>query len=600
MLEALHRRADELGSRPAFRVRRAERWEPISFRGYADLVRRFAKGLLALDLPRGAAVGILAENRPEWVVADLGAMAAGLVPAGLPTTATPATWAEILAGAGAAAVVVETPALLARLAPHLPGLPGLRQVLLIEGPAAPPALDLVDVLAAGAAVSDRRYRDRVASLRPDDLATLVYTSGTTGHPRGVRLTHRNLVFTADRLTSSLGVAAEERMISYLPLSHVAEQLVTIHLALWNGIEVAFSRGLDRLRDDLREVRPTLFFGVPRVWEKLRAGIEAAVAGASPLRRRLFRRALQAGGVAWRARQNGLPLRTAVALEEAALDRLVARRVREALGFDRLRAGFTAAAPIGFEVLDFFWSLGVPVLEIYGQSEGTGPTTVSSPTAYRVGTAGRPMAGVEVRIAPDGEILVRGGNVFQGYQGEEEATREALDAEGWLHTGDIGSLDSDGFLRITDRKKEVIVTSTGKKVAPAPLEAILTAIAPIGHAVVIGEGQKYLTALLTLDPALAEAWAQERGIPFTGLDGVAADPRLVAYLAGEIDSKLNARVARHETLRRVCILPVHFSADGDDGELTPTRKLRRRVIARRWAAEIASLYGEAEGLSGRTL
>ena len=606
MLEVLHRRVEELGSRPAFRVRRADRWEPISFRGYGALVRRFAKGLLALELPRGAAVGILGENRPEWVIAALGAMAAGLVPAGLPANGTPALWAEILANAGAAAVVVESPALLARLAPLRERLPALRlSVGMDGGEALPPgALDFAELLARGDGLPDERYRDSAAALRPDDLATLVYTSGTTGKPRGVRLTHRNLVFTADRLTASLGVAAEERLLSYLPLSHVAEQLVTVHLALWNGIEVCFSRGIDRLRDDLREVRPTLFFGVPRVWEKLRAGILAARdEGAEGLRglarRRLFDRALAVGGRAWRLRQDGLPLPAALAIPEAALGRLVGGRVREGLGFDRLRAGFTAAAPIGFEVLDFFWSLGIPVLEVYGQSEGSGPTAVNTPAAYRVGTAGRPLPGVELRIATDGELLVRGGNVFAGYQGDAAATAEALDPEGWLHTGDVGTLDPDGFLRITDRKKQLLVTSTGKKVAPAPLEAILTAIAPVGHAVVVGEGRPYLAALLVLDGALAEAWAGARGIPYHGIAGLAGDPRLRAHLEQELEARVNARVARHEAIRRFAVLPSEFSA-GDDGELTATRKLRRHVIARKWAEEIEALYPEGGGAArGRT-
>jgi long-chain acyl-CoA synthetase len=597
MIEVLHRRVEELGARPAFRVRRRSSWEPISFRGYGDLVRRFAKGLLALDLPRGGAVGILGENRPEWAVADLGAMAAGLVPAGLPSGGTPELWEEILASSGAVAVVVEGADAWARLAPRLPRLPSLRHAIRMDP--APQVLDFDGVLARGDSVPDHRYRDSVAALRPGGLATLVYTSGTTGRPRGARLSHHNLVTTSARLTEGLGTAAEERLLSYLPLSHVAEQLVTIHLALWNGIEVCFS-GIERLRDDLRATRPTLFFGVPRVWEKLRAGVLEAVEGRADdrtpralARRQLFRRALAVGGRAWRLRQEGLPLSPPLAVEGAVLDRLVSARIRAALGFDRLRAGFTAAAPIDFAVLDFFWSLGLPVLEIYGQSEGTGPVTVNAPAAYRVGTAGRPLPGIEVRIAPDGEVLVRGGNVFLGYQGDEAATAAVLDGDGWLHTGDVGSLDPDGFLRIADRKKELLVTSTGRKVAPAPLEAILNAIPPVGHAVVVGEGKPYLGALLALDPAQARTWAESRGIPFTGIDALAADRRLSDYLGAEIEAHLNSRVARHEAVRRFRIVPGEFAA-GEEGELTSTRKLRRKAIARKWAAEIAALFPADEG------
>ncbi len=597
MLDVLHDRASRLGARPAFFRRRDGRWEPISWRTYEADVSRCARALKRRGVGAGDGVCILSFNRFEWVVADLAAMAVGAVPAGIYTTCSPDQCQYILEHCEAPIVFVEDAAQLRKIAEVKDRLPKLRAAVLLEpggeGTDLPWVVSWDALLAEGDAVPEAEYGAMLAAIEPTALATLIYTSGTTGPPKGVMLSHRNLLWTVEKLTATLGTPGAERLLSYLPLSHIAEQQNTIHAALWNGMEVYFAESMEKIREHLPEVRPTLFLAVPRVWEKMKAGIEAKVAEAPPRRQALFRRALAVGKAHYLAKMQKVSPGLSVSLQHALFDRLVYSKLKQRLGLDQARAGFTAAAPIGRDVLDFFWSLGLPILEVYGQSEGTGPTTVSSETAYKVGTVGRPMQGVEVKIDVDGEILFRGGNVFMGYYKDARATSETLTPDGWLRSGDVGEFDAEGYLRITDRKKELIVTSGGKKTGPATLEAILKGIPPIAQAVVVGDNRKYLVALLTLEPQLAEQWAAQAGVPFAGLAKLAAEPKLLAHLGREIEEKLNKHVAKFETIKRFKVLPVEFES-GEHGELTPTMKLRRKVIAQKWAAEIEALYqGEAE-------
>lgn len=595
MLDVLADRAERLGARPAAWVRGPERWEPVSWRSYEALVQRCALGLHALGVKKGQGVCILSANRLEWPVADLAAMALGAVPAGIYATSTPEQVAYVVDHCEAEVIFVDDEAQLKKVLQVRAKLPRLRHVIQFGPPA-----ELHDgfvipweaLLQRGDGVPKERYAEAVAALEPRGLATLIYTSGTTGPPKGVMLTHENLCFTADRLTRSLGIAHEERVISYLPLSHIAEQLVTIHMALWNGVQVHFLDSLEKLKETLTEVRPSIFLGVPRVWEKLKAGIEGKVAEAPKNKQALFRKALQVGRDYQAAvaddRSPGLWL----AAQHALFERLVFGKLRAKLGFDQTRAGFTAAAPIGRDVLEFFRALGLPVLEIYGQSEVTGPTTVNGEAKHRLGTVGLPILDTEVKLADDGEILVRGRHVFAGYYKDEAATREVLEPDGWLHSGDVGEFDPQGFLRITDRKKELIVTSGGKKTGPSNLEALLRRLEPIGHAVAIGDDRPYVVALLTLDPERAKGWCAANGVAFGGLASLSKEPALRAHLAQAIEREVNPQLARFETIKKFAILPDELQP-GDDGELTPTMKLRRKIIARRRAAEIEALYTTSE-------
>jgi long-chain acyl-CoA synthetase len=590
VLEVLHRRAGENRDRPALRQKVAGRWKTLSWGEYARQVELVARGLIALGHQPGQPVGLLGFNRVEWVASYLGAMAARGVPVGIYTTSSPEQVQYLLAHCEATVVVVEDEAQLEKVRSMKDRCPALRWVVTMEPTSAPEdwVLEFEALLARGEQTSRGEYEGRVERIDPGDLATLIYTSGTTGPPKAVMLSHHNLFWTARQAMSVLGDIGEgERSISYLPLSHIAEQQFTIHLGLMFGLEVWFAQSLDpvTLRQNILEVRPRGLFAVPRIWEKFKAGVEAQVHAYPPHRRAIFARARQVGLCYQSALLEGRAPGPWLTAKHAVFDKLVFARVRRALGLDQGILFGSAAAAISREVLDFWLSMGIVIREIYGQSEDCGPTTANAPGATRLGTVGKPLPGVEVRIAEDGEICVRGPNVFMGYYKDPEATAQALDAEGWLHSGDVGRFDEDGFLRLTDRMKELIVTSGGQKASPQNLEAHLKAEAPLSHAVVLGEQRSYLTAILTLDPQAAPEWARARGLP-EQLEALCRHPALLAHLKAHVD-RVNATLARWETIKRFEVLPRDFTVEA--GELTPTMKLRRQVIARTCADVITRLY-----------
>jgi len=423
---------------------------------------------------------------------------------------------------------------------------------------------------------------RIAAAKAADVATLIYTSGTTGTPKAVMLTQRNLAFIAEKAGEILPVGAGDRLISYLPLSHIAEQVVSHLLSLATGASVHFAESLEKLPENLGEVRPHFFLGVPRVWEKIQAGIQGAGAQASPLRRRVAAWARGVGLAGGYADQEGRPRPWSYGLA----DHLVFSKVRQKLGFDEARMLAVSAAPIAKETLDFFQSLALPIMEVYGMSECTGPTTMSVPKRYRLGRAGYAIPGTELRVAEDGEILMRGPHVFKGYYKNDAATRETIDAEGWIHSGDVGEIDVDGFLRVTDRKKELLITSGGKNIAPQHLEGKLKQIAAVSQAVAVGDRRAYVVALLTLDPARLAAEAEKAGSPARTPEDAARCPAFKAYLERQVD-EINRGLARYESIKKIALLPKELSVE--TGELTPTLKLKRRVIHERHKDTIEALY-----------
>jgi long-chain acyl-CoA synthetase len=444
-----------------------------------------------------------------------------------------------------------------------------------------------EFLAAGDGVEDRRLAERLAALEPDGLATLIYTSGTTGPPKGVMLSHRNLTWTADTSIGMVGLTPEDRSLSYLPLSHIAEQMFTIHGPITAGAAVYFAESLERLPDNLKEVQPTVFFGVPRIWEKFHAAISGKLAGATGIKAKLAAWALAVGEKVNRRRIAGAGEPSgALALAYALAGRLIFSKVKPAIGLGRARVCVSGAAPIAREVLEFFTKLDVVVLEVYGQSEDTGPTSFNRPERVRFGTVGPPIPGVEVRIADDGEILVRGPNVFLGYYKDDDATAATL-KDGWLHSGDLGSFDDDGFLQITGRKKEIIITAGGKNIAPKNIEAALKNHRLINEAVVIGDRRKFLSCLLTLDPDAAAAFAAERGLPTSTL---ADDATLRAELQAAVDA-VNHELARVEQIKRFTVLPRNLTIE--DGELTPTLKVKRSKVYRNWERAIEGMYADSQ-------
>ncbi|MBS2027172.1 MAG: long-chain fatty acid--CoA ligase [Deltaproteobacteria bacterium] len=583
IVHVLRARGRELGDTPALWSKRNGSYQPTSWREYASLVERTGRGLMTLGLKPGQAVGILGFNRIEWHLAAYGAMSAGGTPVGIYVTSSPEQIQYIVHHCEAPIVVVENLAQLEKVRAQRANLPHLKHVVLMEG-RADDAVSFDDLLARADGTPREDLDARVAGLEPEGLATLIYTSGTTGPPKGVEITHKNVVWTAAYLTKCVGAPEGEILISYLPLSHIAEQLVSMHCGVWNRFEVYFAESLEKLPENLREVRPTLFFAVPRVWEKFKARLEDAIAQAPAQRKKLLARA-QKVATAYHERamvsEKPGPL---VALQYAIFKRLVFSKLHARLGLERCKLFGTSAAPIGRDVLEFFRAIDVPLLETYGQSEVTGPTSVSIPGAARFGFLGRPMPGLTVRIAEDGEILVKGDNVCKGYHKEPAATAELLEG-GWMHSGDVGEIDAQGYLRITDRKKDLIVTSGGKKAAPQELEKHLRAIFPVGNAVVVGESRNYLCALLTLDPDAAKRFARERGLP-EDPGALVANPTLQAQLQQGVDA-LNGKLAKWETIKRFEILPSDFTVEG--GELTPTLKIKRKVVAEKYRANIERMY-----------
>ena len=431
-------------------------------------------------------------------------------------------------------------------------------------------------------VPEEELEARIKAQKPDDVCTLIYTSGTTGNPKGVMITHTNLTWTAQSTIEMSSGTSDDRVISYLPLSHIAEQIVSLHSPMQMGGCTSFAESLDLLGDNLREVRPTLFLAVPRVWEKIQAKMVAAGQASPPIRKKIAAWARKQGLAGGYAAQQGKPQPLFFGLA----DTLVFSKVREKLGLDRCRLQLTSAAPISLDTLEFFLSLGIPICEVYGMSECSGPATVSLPEAYHTGKVGTCLPGGELRIAEDGEILIRGPHVFMGYLKNEAATVEAIDDQGWLHSGDIGEIDAHGYLKITDRKKDIIITAGGENIAPQLLEGKIKAIPAVSQAVVIGDKRKYLTALVTLDPEKLDNELTNAGSAASGSSEAAACAQMLSYLQTQLD-EINKSLARVQTIKKFTILPEDFSIEG--GELTPTMKVKRKVVNSKYESEINSMY-----------
>jgi long-subunit acyl-CoA synthetase (AMP-forming) len=571
--------------RPAMKAKRNGQWHAISWREYREQVHRVARGFIKLGLQPGDGVAIIGFNRLEWVLADIGAILAGGVPAGIYTTNSAEQCRHIIEHADCSIAVAENAEQLAKLKAVWPGLPKLKALVLMTGSDSNDGVVTWEkLLALGGEHREAELAARIAAQKPDDVCTLIYTSGTTGNPKAVMITHDNIRFVAENFCTLYKPGPDDAVISYLPLSHIAEQVFAIYNPILSGICVSFAESMEQLGDNLREVRPTLFVGVPRVWEKIQEKMVAAGVANPPLRQKIVAWAKKAGLEAGYADQDG----RARPLLYPLANRLVFSKVRERLGFDRCRAAFTSAAPIAKSTLEYFLSLGIPICEIYGMSECTGPATVSLPDRYRTGKAGFCIPGAELKIAADGEIWMRGPHVFKGYYKGPGATAEMMDAEGWLKSGDIGTLDAEGFLQITDRKKNILITSGGENIAPQVIEGQLMGIPVVSQAVVIGDRRKYVVALLTLDPAKLAATAAEAGSDATDLAAAAACAKYHAWLQHRID-EVNLRLARVQTIKRFEIIPGELTVEG--GELTPTMKIRRNAIIAKYEALIERMYAD---------
>jgi long-chain acyl-CoA synthetase len=535
-------------------------WGEWTWREYADRAARLAGGLRGLGIERGQRVVLMLRNRPEFHVADIAVLLAGATPISIYNSSSPDQIQYLTSHSDAAIAIVEDVDFLERILKVRPELPGLRNVVVLDDPdgLAPDDVLRFDSLLEADPVDIQAAADAV---RPDDLATVIYTSGTTGPPKGVMLSHFNICWTTEATRRAIGFPVEGfRLVSYLPMAHVAERMVTHYFHVLDGTEVTTCPDPGQLAAYLRDVRPNYFFAVPRVWEKLYAGVHAALA-ADPEKQAQVEKAMEAGAVAALA------------------------PVRAQIGLDECRVAFSGAAPIPLEVFMFFLKLGLPMSEIYGMSECCGPMTWE-PFDVHPGTVGPPIPGCEVKLLDDGEVCCRGGNVFLGYVKDPAKTAEVLDDEGWLHSGDIGVFDDDGYLKIVDRKKELIITAGGQNISPANIEAALKAFPLVGQACVIGDMRPYVSALIVLDPDVAPAWAKSRGVETMSLADLARHPDVLAEVE-RVVAEANARFSQVEKVKRFTLLTEEWLPDSE--ELTPTMKLKRRGVLTKYADEIDALY-----------
>ncbi|MEM1417109.1 MAG: long-chain fatty acid--CoA ligase [Myxococcota bacterium] len=570
---------------PAYHVREGGIWRATSYETYADEMLRAARALVSLGFEPGQNVAILGFNRPEWTILDLATMAAGGAPAGIYTTCSPEEVQYIIDHSESPIVLVENEHQWEKVKAQRANLPGLRHVITMRGTKRiddPMVMGWDAFLAKAADTPESVVRERIAALEPNALATMIYTSGTTGPPKGVMLSHANLTWTADVAVRLVDYRSSDCSLSYLPLSHIAEQMFSLHGPITSGASIYFARSIDDVPEDLKEVQPTIFFGVPRIWEKFHAGVSAKLAQAEGPKAKIASWALDVGREAMAARATGRKLGRRLRLKHRIADKVIYSKVKPAIGLGRARVCVTGAAPISREVLEFFAGLDLLVLEVYGQSEGTGPTSFNQPDQFRYGTVGPAIPGAQVRIAEDGEILLKGPNVFLGYYKNEEATKETLDDEGWLHSGDLGAFDGP-FLKIVGRKKEIIITAGGKNIAPKNLEAAFKDSEFVNECVVIGDERKFLSALVTLDPEAAERFAAAHGEDASALHESAA---MRAELQKHLDA-MNAKFARVEQIKKFTVLPRNLTVE--EGELTPTLKVKRRNVAKNWATTIDAMY-----------
>ena len=570
------RNAAEAPEAVVFSRRTAEGWADVTAAEFLAEVSEVAKGLIASGVQPGDRVALLSRTRYEWTLFDYAIWFAGAATVPIYETSSTEQVGWILRDSGAVAVVAENREHLTRIAEVRADLEELRQVWSIDDRA------VASLAGLGAGIEDAELEERRTTATPLDLATLIYTSGTTGRPKGCMLTHGNFMF-------ELGVATEEldtlfegeaRTLLFLPLAHVFARIIQIG-CVQRRVPLAHTAGIKTLMDDLSTVRPTFILAVPRVFEKVfnTASQRATADGKG----RIFGRAVDTA-IAWsRGVERGrvpLPVRARHAL----FDRLVYARLRDALG-GQCRYAISGGAPLGERLGHFYRGIGVSVLEGYGLTETTAALAFNTPDAQRVGTVGRPMQGTAVRVADDGELLFRGGQVFAGYWGNEEATRESLERDGWFHTGDLGEVDDEGFVRITGRKKEILVTAGGKNVSPAVLEDRVRAHALVDQCLVVGDGQPFIAALVTLDREHLAEWAKQRGKP-TRVDDLVDDPDVVAEVQAAVDDA-NRAVSQAESIRKFHILTEEWTEEG--GQLTPSLKLRRNVVLREFKDDVAALY-----------
>jgi len=578
-----HRKPD------ALRYKKDGAWRDISSEEFRRAVEELSMGLRGLRVDRGDRVAILSENRPEWAFADLATLCAGAVDVPVYTSLTGPQVQYILKDSQCKAIFVSNEQQAAKVAEIRAAVPSLKHVIRMDEVAGEGTLTLSEVRDRGrkSLSNDRAaVRARADEATPDGLATIIYTSGTTGEPKGVMLTHDNIV---SNVQASLSIVSDfgpsDLALSFLPLCHIFERMGGFYLMLAKGVTIAYAESVEKVPANMGEVRPTLMFSTPRLYEKMYARVREKVASDPPSRQKVFEWALGVGRKTFKHRVEGTSPGPLLKMQGAIADKIVFSKIRDRVG-GRLRLFVSGGAPLSKEINEFFGAAGLLILEGYGLTETSPVIAVNRPDAVRPGTVGRPIPRVEVKIAPDGEILTRGPHVMKGYYNKPEATSEAIDADGWFKTGDIGIVDADGFLAITDRKKDIIVTSGGKNIAPQPIENALKSHNLIAEIVMIGNNRNFPSALVVPNFASLEKWAREQNVPFASREDLLAQPRVVELYDRTVQ-ELTKDQAQYERIKKVALLSSDFSIE--TGELTPKLSVKRRVVEEKYKALIDRMY-----------
>lgn len=584
-LEKLQLWAAKTPENPALHERVGNGWETTKWKDYYQNVEKVGEALVSLGLEKGECVIIISNNRVEWLYAQFGIMAAGGIATPSYQTNTPEQLAYIINHSKARFIFAENKEQYDKLVASKAHLPHLEKVILfdaVDGADTDWAIPFAAFMNKGEEQHTNVLQQRMASIEPNDTAFIIYTSGTTGVPKAVMTTHFHLSYIGETLLKRFTILEPSSSVSYLPLSHIAEQIATNNLQMETGGEVYMCSDSLKLKDYLVEVKPTVLLGVPRVWEKVESALKGIIEGSTGFKKALLKWGLKVELAAFDEEQRSG--KQVSSLSRSLANKLVVSKIKGKLGMDRIVHAFIGAAPSNLDNLRFFASLGIQINEVYGMTETTGILCTTSPSNRKFGTVGKPLEGVEVKIAEDGEIIARGPALTKGYLHDEAATAELWEG-GWLHTGDIGSFDENGNLRITDRKKDLIITAGAKNVAPQPIEAMLKRIDGISQAVVVGDKRPYLVALLTIDALSIDALMEHVGVSGSA-DNLAENAVFLSYVSEEVD-KVNARNAKFEKIGRFKVLNRDFAVE--TGELTPTLKMKRKVVNEMYAKEIEAIY-----------